>query len=219
MALVVLNFKAYKEATGESAVKLARIAKEVSQEANVRIIVAPQAPDICKTSPIIETFAQHIDPFEPGAQTGYMLAEAVLSAGAVGSILNHAEHKMPLQDIEKTIKKLHSLGMKSLVCAKDTEEAKQVAVFNPDYIAVEPPELIGSGVSVSTAKPEVVKDTVAAIKNINKKIIILCGAGVSNGADGKKAKKLGVEGVLLASAFVKAVDPKTLLLDIAEGVK
>ena len=219
MALVVLNFKAYKQAIGDGAAKLAQIAKEVSQQTGVRIIVAPQPTEISKTSPIIETIAQHIDPIDPGRGTGFILADSILQNRGIGSLLNHSEHKMDYRELGVAIAKMRELGLKSFVCAKDADEARQIAFLNPDFIAVEPPELIASGKSVSNEKPEVVKDSVSAIQQVNKKVKILCGAGISNGADAKKAKELGTEGVLLASAFVLAKDPKAVLLDIANGLK
>ncbi len=219
MALIVLNFKTYKEAMGEGSIKLSQIAKEVSQQTGVKIIVAPQATDIFRTSKLIETFAQHIDNIEPGAGTGYVLAESVLQNGGKGSLLNHSEHRIPAEEIEKAIIKLRKLGLKSIACAKDDEEAKELALLNPDFIAIEPPELIGTGISVSTAQPELIKKSVSNIHEANKKVKILCGAGISSGTDCRQAKKLGVEGVLLASAFVKAKDPKAVLFDIAKGVK
>ncbi len=219
MAIIILNFKAYKQAIGDGSVKLSQIAKEVSQQTGVRIIVAPQPTEIAKTAPIVETIAQNIDPIDPGRGTGFLLADSVLQNGGNGSILNHSEHKMDHRELAVAIAKMRELGMKSFVCAKDVEEAKQVAFLNPDFIAVEPPELIGTGKSVSTTQPEVVKNSVAAIQMINKKVKILCGAGISNWTDSKKARELGTEGVLLASAFVLAKDPKAVLLDIATGLK
>ncbi|HIJ98662.1 TPA: triose-phosphate isomerase [archaeon] len=219
MAIVILNFKAYKQAIGDGALKLAQIAKEVSQQTGVRIIVAPQHTEISKTSLIIETIAQNIDPIDPGRGTGYLLADSVLQNGGIGSILNHSEHKMDFRELGVAVTKMREIGLKSFVCAKDTEEARQIAFLNPDFIAVEPPELIGTGKSVSTTQPEVVKNSVNAIQQVNKKVKILCGAGISNGLDAKKAKELGTEGVLLASAFVLAKDPKAVLLEIANGLK
>src|SRR3989338_7501924 len=219
MAIIILNFKAYKQAIGEGSLKLAQIAKEVSQQTGVRIIVAPQPTEIAKTSQIIETIAQNIDPIDPGRGTGFLLADSVLQNGGIGSILNHSEHPMDFQQLGVAVAKLRELGLKSVICAKSEADARQIAFLNPDFLAIEPPELIGTGKSVSTTQPEVVKNSVNAIQQVNKKVKILCGAGISNGLDAKKAKELGTEGVLLASAFVLAKDPKAVLLEIANGLK
>jgi|TARA_Y100000034_G_scaffold128501_1_gene183170 triosephosphate isomerase len=218
MGLVILNFKAYEEATGSKAEELSKICKETAEATGARIIVAPQTADILRTSPLIETIAQSASSIKPGSGTGSNLVESLKQAGAVGSILNHSEHRIPHMQISETVLRLKEAGMISVVCAQDDEEAKALAEFAPDYIAVEPPELIGSGVSVSQSKPEVVTKTVENIKQVNPDVKVLCGAGISNGSDVKKALELGVDGVLLASAFTKAADPRAVLLDICGGL-
>jgi len=83
---------------------------------------------------------------------------------------------------------------------------------------VEPPELIGTGISVSKAKPEVVTSTVGLIKRINPEVVVLCGAGITRGEDVSAALRLGTEGVLVASGVVKAKDPYKVLLEFAEAI-
>ena len=99
-------------------------------------------------------------------------------------------------------------------CAADVAEARALAKLNPTYIAVEPPELIGGDISVTTADPSIVTDTVAAVKAVNPSVRVLCGAGVKNGADVAKAIELGAEGVLLASGVTKATDVQAVLSDL-----
>ena len=102
--------------------------------------------------------------------------------------------------------------------AADVEEAKALAALNPTYIAVEPPELIGGDISVTTADPAIVSDTVAAVKAVNPKVRALCGAGVKNGRDVAKALELGAEGVLLASGVTKANDVHAVLADLVASL-
>jgi triosephosphate isomerase len=218
MGLVILNFKAYKEAAGAKAKELGKICKETAEATGARIIVAPQTVDILRTAPLVETIAQYASSIKPGSGTGANLVDALKDAGAVGSILNHSERRIPHLQISETVDRLKEAGMISIVCAQDDEEAKALAEFSPDYIAVEPPELIGSGVSVSQSKPEVVTKTVENIKQVNPSVKVLCGAGISNGSDVKKAIELGVDGVLLARAFTKAEDPRAVLTDICRGL-
>lgn len=215
--MIVLNFKGYSEALGQKASELAKTASEVSNETGVRIIVSPAAADLLRVSDKIETFVQHTDPVKPGSRTGSLLAKASKEAGATGSLLNHSERRIQKEDIKKSINILKELNMTSIVCTQTPEESEEYAKLNPDYIAVEPPELIGSGVSVSTSKPEIITDSVKKVKNANSGVKVLCGAGISNGSDIKKALELGAEGVLLASAFVKADNPKQILTDMAGG--
>ncbi|MCX6769930.1 MAG: triose-phosphate isomerase [Candidatus Micrarchaeota archaeon] len=164
-----------------------------------------------------DVFAQHVDFDEQGAFTGKSTVEAIKSVGCKGSLVNHSEHRIPEEQIAKTIARLKEAGLESMLCTKDAEESERYAKYEPTYIAVEPPELIGKGVSVSTARPEVVSGTVEAVAKINK-TPVLCGAGVSNAADVKKAVELGAKGVLLASAYVKSGNPKKLLTDMAEAI-
>jgi len=219
MALVILNFKAYSEAIGENATKLAQVAAEVKAETGVRVIIVPQTADLLRVSSIIETMAQHTDPIAPGAGTGSNLVESLQAAGVIGSLLNHSERQIPEDAIKGGIERLRSLGLMAVVCAHNSEESSRFAALRPDFVAVEPPELIGSGVSVATAKPEVVIEAVEKVKVASLGVGVLCGAGISNGDDVKKATELGVEGVLLASAFTKAQDPKSVLQDICGGFR
>ena len=218
MGIIILNFKAYSEAVGAKAEELAKICKDTKEATGVRIIVAPQTVDIMRTTPLIETFSQYASVIKPGSGTGSNLVEALKEAGASGSLLNHSERRIPYMQIKETVDRLREAGMVSVVCAQDEDEARALAEFNSDYIAVEPPELIGSGISVSEAKPEVITNTVQNIKQVNSDVGVLCGAGISNGSDVKKAIELGAEGVLLASAFTKAADPRTVLINLCGGL-
>ena len=218
--LIALNLKAYRESIGERGLALCRIADEVAKSTGTSIIVAPQNVNLYRVSKAVSipVFAQHIDFNEPGAFTGSITAETVKEAGCQGTLLNHSEKKIPFEKMGAAIEVARKAGIKTLVCADSVDEAKRIALFKPDYIAVEPPELIGSGISVSKAKPEIITNTVKEVKNIQD-IPVLCGAGVSNGEDVRKAVELGADGVLLASAFVKAKDPKAVLLDMANAVR
>ncbi|MFA6328565.1 MAG: triose-phosphate isomerase [Candidatus Micrarchaeia archaeon] len=216
--IIALNLKAYPESLGEKGAELCRHAVEVSLLTGVRIIVAPQSVDLreaCQTC--TDVFAQHVDANEQGAFTGTLTVEAIKAAGCKGSLVNHSEHRLPEELIAKTIERLKGAGLESMLCTKDAEESARLAKYGPTYIAVEPPELIGSGISVSTAKPEVVSGTVEAVAKVNG-TPVLCGAGVSSASDVKKAVELGAKGVLLASAYVKAKDPKNLLTQMAEAI-
>jgi len=213
--MIVINFKTYKEGTGDKALKLARIIAKVSMEKKLRIIATPQFTDLAAVSRICETFAQHIDAIEPGAHTGWILPEAVKAAGVRGVFINHSEHRLPLKEIKKRVIRAKQVGLKTLVCVATPSEVREVKKFKPDWIAIEPPELIGSGRSVSTEKPEVVMRAVEA----GKPTSVLCGAGVTNGEDVKKALELSAEGVLLASGFVKAPNPERVLRELCDSFR
>ncbi|MBE0520434.1 triose-phosphate isomerase [Candidatus Bathyarchaeota archaeon] len=219
--LIIVNFKTYLEATGEKAVELAKKAEKVSLETKTSISVAPQFTDIAtlaKTAKI-PVFAQHIDPIQPGSHTGHVLAESVKETGAIGTLINHSERQLKLSDIDAIIKITRQKNLVSVVCANNPNTSAAVASLKPDIIAIEPPELIGTGIPVSKAKPEVITDTIKLVREINENVVILCGAGISRGEDVKAALKLGTQGVLVASGIVKAKDPYMVLREFAEATR
>jgi triosephosphate isomerase len=215
--LVLVNFKCYLEATGSKAVQLAKFAENVSSRLGVTIAVAPQAADLRLVSQQtkIPVFAQHIDPIKPGSHTGHVLADSVLEAGASGVLINHSERRLEAGVIENTIARATDLGLTTVVCANTSAIAAAVASLGPDMIAVEPPELIGSGIAVSKAKPEIITDTVSRIRRISNDVVILCGAGITSGEDVKEALRLGTQGVLVASGIVKAKNQVSAIEDLA----
>jgi triosephosphate isomerase len=219
--MIIVNFKTYLEATGRKAVKLAKKVEKVSQNAKVSIGVAPQFTDIAVIAKTVKipVFAQHIDPIKPGSHTGRVLAESVKEAGAVGTLINHSERQLKLSDIDEIVKITRENGLISVVCANNPNISAAVAALNPDIIAVEPPELIGTGIPVSKAKPEIVTSTISLVRKINSKVVILCGAGITNGEDVAAALRLGTQGVLVASGIVKAKDPYRVLREFAESAK
>ena len=218
--VVVLNFKTYLESTGANAVKLAKVCESVAKETGAEIVAVPQLADLRKVAESvgIPVYAQTVENIRPGSSTGHVLPEAAREAGASGSLLNHSECRLKLADIDALIVKLRELKMISIVCTNNVSVTMAAAALEPDFVAVEPPELIGSGISVSKAQPEVITGSVDAVKKVSKDVCVLCGAGISTGEDFKKAIELGTEGVLLASGVVKAKDQRAALLELVKGV-
>ncbi|MCX6768060.1 MAG: triose-phosphate isomerase [Candidatus Micrarchaeota archaeon] len=225
MPVIALNFKVYPESTGANAVRLANAAESVAeQNPGVDIVICPPNAAlalVCSSlkSKGISVFAQHCHPNKPGAFTGTTTPEELRAIGCGGTLLNHAEKKIQRQQIAETLERARATGIRVIACAKDVEEGVALAKMRPWAVAVEPPELIGSGISVSTAQPEVVKGAVEKIKEANPGTLVLVGAGVSNAADVAKCIELGAQGVLLASAFVKAKDPAQLLKEMAAAAQ
>jgi triosephosphate isomerase len=217
--LILVNLKTYIEGTGKKALELAEKAEKISRETDVCIGLAPQYTDIAplanKVS--IPIFAQHIDPIKPGSFTGHILPEAVKEAGAVGTLVNHSERRLKLAEIDAAIRRSRELGLVPVVCTNNANVSVSAATLNPDFIAIEPPELIGTGIPVSKAKPEIVTDTVKLVKKVNPEVTILCGAGITKGDDVAAALKLGTKGVLVASGIVKAKEPHKVLLEFANA--
>ncbi|MEK6958106.1 MAG: triose-phosphate isomerase [archaeon] len=212
-----VNFKTYREGTGKNAVSLARAL--ASLKGRAKIIPVVQALDLKEVASKVplNVFAQHADPVSFGSNTGAVLPEALKSAGAYGTILNHAENKRPNEFIEKAVRRCRDAGLKVMLCAESIQRARELAGFSPDFIAVEPPELIGGDISVSTARPELISDSVEAIHSVDKKIIVITGAGIKNSGDVRKALELGTKGVFVASGIVKAENQKNAARELMKG--
>jgi triosephosphate isomerase len=217
---VVVNFKAYPEALGGRGLDLARICAAVAEETGAGIAVAPPLASLALLAREVRlpVFAQHADDADAGSVTGWTPVEAVLEAGAVGTLVNHSEHKVARRKVRGVVERCRDVGLETIVCADDVAEAAALAKYGPDFVAVEPPELIGGDVSVTKAKPEVVGGAVEAVRSANPQVRVLCGAGVKGGADVAKALELGAVGVLLASGVVKAKDPRAALRDLVAGL-
>lgn len=220
MTLIVLNFKTYKEATGFAALKLSKICEDISKQYGVAIAVAVQAADIYSISSNVEipVYAQHVDGVGFGGYTGHITAASVKVAGASGSLINHSERRLKLADIEASVAACKREDLATIICTNNIATTKAAATLMPDYVAVEPPELIGSGIPVSKADPEVVRGSVKAVKKIEPDVGVLCGAGITHGDDLRAALDLGSEGVLLASGIIKAADQRLALVDLVTGI-
>jgi len=212
---ILINFKSYREGAGNNAGRIAEAAERVMSESGVTIGIAPQFAELhpfCKHYEI-PVYAQHIDPVE-GAFTGRMPAFTVRAAGCTGTMLNHSERRLTIADLEASIKDAKFNNLETVVCTNNTQVSAAVAAFEPTYVAVEPPELIGSGISVAKADPEIIRSTVEAVKKINSNVKVLCGAGIQTGECVRTSLDLGADGVLLASGVVKAKDPEAVLRDL-----
>ncbi|WP_323736434.1 triose-phosphate isomerase [Methanosphaera sp. ISO3-F5] len=214
--IIILNYKTYTESTGKNAVQLSKYVQEASEESGVNMAIAPQAVDLypIMNEVTIPVYSQHMDAITPGGHTGSTLPEAIKETGVTGTLINHSEQRLTLADVDAVVEKTRELSLTSVLCTNNVKTSAAAASFNPDYIAIEPPELIGTGIPVSQANPEVVENTVTEIHKINKDINVLCGAGISTGEDMKAALELGTQGVLLASGIIKADDQKQALLDL-----
>ncbi len=206
---LLINLKTYAQSSGERAVEIARQAERAWKETGVLIAVAPSLVDLRTVALGVEipVYSQHVDPLDPGAHTGHVPAELVKEAGATGSLINHSERQVGLHHIGEAVSKLRKLGLSSIVCAPTPGESAAVAALSPDAVAIEPPELIGTGIPVSKAKPGIVQDSLKAVVDVNPDVDLLCGAGITSGEDVAAAIRLGSYGVLVASAVAKSPRP------------
>ena len=217
--VLLINLKTYEEATGSNALKLAASA-DIFAGSGVEIIFAVQHADIrlVAANAGVPVFSQHVDPVKFGSNTGWMLPEAAKAAGASGTLLNHSERRIDTETIKKCLARCREAGLRTVVCAETPERAREIAALHPDYIAIEPPELIGGEISVSKARPDVITEAIRKV-NAVAKIPVLCGAGVKNSEDVRKALELGAKGILVASGVVKAADPKEAISDLLRGFR
>ncbi|MFC7057817.1 triose-phosphate isomerase [Halovenus salina] len=208
---VLVNLKAYPC----DPVAVAQAADRVTTEHDVAI--APQTAHIGAVAETgVETWAQHVSPVGHGSHTGSTLAEATADAGAAGTLLNHSEKRLKLADIDASLDAAERTGLSTVVCANNPDQIAAVAALGPDAVAVEPPELIGTGTPVSQADPDIVRDAVAAANEVDPEVDVYCGAGISTGDDVAAAAELGADGVLLASGVAKADDPQAALESLVE---
>jgi triosephosphate isomerase len=204
--IMIINFKNYNEISGEKGVKFAKIAEKIAKDLHIEIIISPPISDLALISKSVNipVFSQHIDLIKPGSTTGYIVPEILKASGAIGTLINHSERKIPIGIIKELVPKMKSLDLLSVVCAGTPQETEERAKFEPDFLAIEPPDLIGSGIAVSKAKPEVITNSIDAIKAAKSTSKLICGAGITSGQDVKAALDLGSLGILVASAIVKA---------------
>ena len=219
--MILVNLKTYHESMGEKAIEFSRIAEKVHEKTGISIAIAPQLVDLqaVADSSEIPVFAQHVDLARYGKYTGHIVPESISEAGAIGTLINHSEKRLPLEIIKETIKRSNEAELITIVCADTVESARKVASFQPDAVAIEPPELIGSGIPVSKAQPEIVSGSVSAVKSIESTVKVLCGAGITSGEDASASLDLGADGILVASGVVKSNDPYMSLLELARAIQ
>jgi triosephosphate isomerase len=210
--MLVVNLKTYDAATGERAAEIAEKCYRAGAETGEKVIVSPQPQDMLRIEGG-EVFSQHMDAVEPGSHTGHLLGESIKASGASGTLLNHSERRITNKKIEAAVERADELGLTTIVCAQSPEECGELSELGPDYVAFEPPELIGGDTSVSDAKPELIEEAVKL-----SEVPVLTGAGIKNTEDVEKSKELGCKGVLVASGVVKAEDTFEEAKSLCDGL-
>jgi triosephosphate isomerase len=204
---------------GEEMLKLAKVIDKVAMKYDVDIIVTPQYTDIrllADNTERILVFAQHMDYLPIGRGLGSVLPEAVKAAGAVGVMLNHAEKPLTFDAIEKTIRRADEVGLATIVCADTIEDVKTIAKMGPNLIVAEPTELIGTG---KTSDSNYVLETIRIVNEINPDIMVLQGAGISNGQDVYNTIKLGAQATGSTSGIIKAQDPYAMVEEMIYNLR
>ena len=218
--MFIINCKNYDEIAGDKIIKIAKISETISKKYKESIAIAPPH----KLIPLITKFkitvlAQHVDDKKVGSTTGFMVPEIVKKSKVSGSIINHSEHRISEKEIISLVKRLQKLKLKTVLCVKNVNEVKIYVKLNPTFIAIEPPELIGTGRAISTEKPTLITNAVKAVNYTKNSTELLCGAGIVSGDDVSKARELGSKGILVASGIVKAKNWDKIIAEFCKGLK
>ncbi len=218
--MFIINLKNYNEIAGSKATRITKLAQKISRKYKIKIAIAPPQHAISElVNHSIPILAQHVDNAKVGSTTGFVIPEILKKSGVKGSLINHSEHRISARDIILLVKRLKKLGMISVVCVKNIKEAAKYAKLNPTYIAIEPPELIGTGRAISTERPQLITNAVLAVKKANNSTKLLCGAGIVSGKDVSKAIQLGAKGILVASGIVKAKNWNGIITEFTKAIK
>jgi triosephosphate isomerase len=215
---LIINFKNYEEVSADKAIKLAEAARHVAEKLKIEIIVAPPQPVLALIAKSVQipVICQHVDNEKIGPSTGFIVPEMAKSYGAVGSLINHSEHRIDMSSIRSLVERMRKIGMASIVCAQEPHEVVEISTFHPDFIAIEPPELIGSGRAVSKENPAIITKS---IQGAGSRSSVICGAGITDKDDVAKAMELGSQGILVASGIVKADSWERKITELASGMK
>ena len=214
---LIINFKNYEEVSADKAITLAKSALNVAEKLKIEIVVAPPQPVVALIAKNVQlpVICQHLDNEKVGPSTGFIVPEIAKSYGAIGSLINHSEHRMEMSSIASLVERMRKIGMTSIVCAQEPREVIEVSSFQPDFIAIEPPELIGSGRAVSKENPAIVTKS---IQGAGSRSSVICGAGITDKDDVVKAMELGSQGILVASSIVKANSWEKKITELASGM-
>lgn len=198
---------------GKDVLKLAKHADRMSAKYHIQIIFTPQYVDIpllARGTKNLLVFAQHMDSLPVGRGIGSVLPEALRAAGAVGVLLNHAEKRLPLEELERTIQRADEVGLASMACADNLEEAVVIARMRPNIIIAESSILIGTGKRAANDR-QTIAGINEAVWAIDPKIRVLHSAGISHGQDVYDIITAGAQAAGSTSGIIKAEDPFTML--------
>ena len=214
--MLLVNCKNYTGMSDDAIKGFVDGAGQVARSSGAQIAVAPPQHMLkWLARSDVAILAQHVDSAGAGSTTGYMVPELLKRSGVAGAIINHSEHRIPFDDISDIVPEMRKLEMVSVLCTRTVAETLEYAGLEPDYVAIEPPELIGTGRSISTHQPTLISDACGGLAEMGTRTKLLCGAGIVNGQDVRAARGLGAVGVLVASGVVKAAEPASVLEELA----
>lgn len=220
--MICINLKTYPNNSGSGTYNVLDQISEFATknpDLNDKFAFCPnnyQLESVLKTYPSLNVVAQHTEAIDLGKTTGHIPAELLKLLGVKFTLLNHSEHRVYDEKILEKIDFIKKFGINVIVCCENQQEAAYIMQAKPYAIAYEPPELIGSDISVSTQKPEIVKEFVELVKDNSLPYI---GAGITGAEDIRIGTKLGAKGFLIAKAFLDAQDKPAKLQEFISAMK
>ncbi len=207
--LFIINAKNYSQGSGENLRRFIEYAESASQDFNVEVLVAPPVVDLyyyAKKNPE-RLISQAVDTVDYGSSTGHIPLMRLVDMGLKYSLINHSENRvdhMLIKDINLVAK---DIGFRLVVCIQSIDELKELLSLGvkPYAYAFEPPELIGSGRSVSKYAGDELQKAVEICREAG--VRCLCGAGITDVEDVELSMEYGVEGILVSSGIIKSKDP------------
>jgi len=211
--ILITNFKTYESALGEAWVNLAKIHNKIAKETWKELRVAGNTLDLrMLLDSWVDVYSQWADLAEYWSFTGKILPIKLKKIWCKWVVLNHSENRIEDKEhLWKIISRCNELWLETVVCVESIEEWVELEKFNPDFIAVEPPELIWWDISVSKANPEIIS---WAVEKLWKWKVIIW-AWIKTWEDIAIAKKLWASWILLASWITKAKNPEEVLRELA----
>lgn len=206
---------------GDTLVRIAEGFEKLAVKYGIDVILDIPDTEIYRVARSVDTrrvhvYSQHMDSLPVGRGMGRSLPEALKAAGAVGVMLNHAEHKLTLDEIASAIRRAEEVGLATMVCADSVDEVKAVAALGPDILVAEPTELIGTG---RPADKAYVDEVIKVIRDIDPRIRPFPSAGISRGVDCYNIIKAGSSASGCSSAIAKAEDPLKLAEEMISAVR
>ena len=215
--LLIVNPKAYLG--GAQTLELARLTDELAGEFGITTIFTAQHVDLRMIADATENLvvtAQHMDPIAPGRGMGHILTEGLVEAGVRAVVLNHAEHPLSIDVLDRTLVRAREVGLATIVCADSDAQCRAIADLGPDVMICEPTAAIGTGQMDSG---DYIERTTRIVKEVDPSILVIQAAGVSTGEDVARVLAQGADGSGGTSGILKHPDHRQILTDMYTAIR
>ncbi|HJO14532.1 MAG TPA: triose-phosphate isomerase [Candidatus Pacearchaeota archaeon] len=191
--VIIVNFKNTKNGK-----EVLIFSKEINNSCLIVAIPTVNLSEVARNTDLI-VISQNLNDITP---------QALKKTGAQGTLLNHSDHPLELDEIKRLTKECNKLKLKVIVCVKNFDNMNEIIKFKPWGIAYEDPKFIGTKNAITNYPTNLLK-FMKYFKD--SKSTPLCGAGINKTEDVENALKLGFRGVLVSSAVMNSKNPKVLL--------